>query len=576
MAWRSYLTCSLAVFLISLFAAACWGDEAVQVFIGEKPVDLKGIAPAMLSGQVFVPVRPIAEAMGASLDWDRSAGALTIRGPHGSGLIRIGDPTARIRGTQVYFRGAPYLFGGHVYVPVIFFNEMFDMALIWDQFFNQLRWVPVVPPRPTGFSRPPVIIYGPGRRTPAPEAAPPVPETRIVVGELVRPLPSRTNPGIVVQTAGKTITYPVARDAIILRGRIGGPAMEVELGALRPGDRVTLRFSEEGLAITIRCEYNVASGRVQSIAKGTILLETGETLKVIPGTEVILPGNIRGEAEDIRIGDFIAARVSPITGRTYTVKVLPGAADKEPPAEEEQQIELNTTGLLRAGDTLIARFKAQAGGEAWLTIPGVAANVAMTEVEPGVYEGRYTVKQGDLLAKQPIKVTFAAPGGETYSHLSPRPITIRTAAGYLPRITSPRQGQEIASPVVVQGVAEPGSRVRVMIEYRRYMQRVLPVQGLTALEEVRADKNGVWETSPLPATSPFAEGDVDIPADYGVFAGAFRFEQEPPIAYIITAVSIGSNGQEQAAYRIEVTRKPGLVLEGLAPPLVELKRRSAG
>ena len=564
---RSCLLCFLAV-LITLIPAASQGDKAVQIFVGNEPVELEETIPAILSEDVCVPVRPFAEALGAQVDWDGSSGTLTVSGPAGAGVLRIGSHVARIKGTQVYFPYAPYLFDGRFYAPILFFSEMFDQAWYWDPYTRQFQWVPIFPRWRGGRGLAPPIPYGPARRTPKAEA-PPIPTTRIVVGAAVRTLPSRINPRIVVRTAGKRITYPVARDVIILRGRIGGRAMEVPLGSIRPGDRVILRFNEESVATSIRAQYKVVSGKVQSVAKSTVLLETGETLKVIPETEIILPENIRGHLSDIRAGDVVAAGVSPITGKTYIIKALPSIEDERPP--EQDQISLNTVGPLRAGDVLIVRFKAHAGGQAWFTIPGAKANIPMAEVEPGVYQGEYTVQIGDTALRQRIKLTFRAPGGETYSRLSRRPVTVRTVAGYLPRITSPRQGQQISSPVVVQGMADPGSLVRVTIQFRRNLQRLLPLEGITAMEDVRADRDGRWQTPPLAAVAPFSEKEPNLPADFGIFSDVYEFEQEPPTIYTITAISIGPNGEEQAAYSIEVTKRPGVALEGLVPPSVELK-----
>ena len=574
MTHRSYLVCSIAILLVAPILPASASDKAVQIFLGDEPVDLLEATPAILSNDVFVPIRPFAEALGASVDWDGTSRTLTVSGPTGIGVLSIGSRAAEIKGTKVYFPQAPYLYGGQFYGPILFFNEMFDQAWYWDPVMKDFKWIPIFP-RYRGVGYPPKIIYGPGRRTPARQTVT-VPATRIVIGEAARPLPSRTSPKITVRTAGKIITYPVARDAIILRGRIGGAATEVPLGNIRPGDAVTLRFNEAGTITSIKGRYKVVSGTVQSVAESTVLLETGQTLKATAGTEVILPDNIRGKLGDIRTGDAIAASISPITDEACVLKVLAGA-DKELPEEgEEDQISLNTTGPLRAGDALIVRFKAHVGGQARFTIPGVKADIAMTEIEPGVYQGEYTIQPGDILLRQPVSVNFIAATGESYSRLSRRPVTIETVPGYLPRIISPRQGQPIESPIVVQGLAEPGSLVRIIIEYRRNLQRLLPIEGVTAVEEVRANRDGLWETPPLAATAPFAEKYEDVPAEFEVFSDIFGFEKEPPIIYTITAISIGANGEERAAYRIEVTKKVGKILGGLVPPLVESKIYTAG
>lgn len=538
--------------LLIISTAASWAGKAVQIFVGDKPVDMHTATPAVLSADVCVPVRSFAEQLGAKVDWNGSTGTLTVSESSGIGIIRVGNPVATIRGISVHFPHAPFIMGGQVYAPILFFNQMFDQAWVFDPMTRQFTWIPIFPRYPAHNA--PRVIFGPKRKTPK-SATAPIPASRIIVSEVASVLPSRTNPKITIQTDVKRITYPVATDAIILRGRIGGQTMEVSLGDVLPGDRVRLHFNESGMLTAIRAQFILVTGKVRSIQENSIVLENGEDLTTMPETEVVLSGNVTGTLQDIHVGDQIVARVGPISERTFLIKVV----IRSPNGHSETykgQVSLSTIGPLNVGDVLIVRFKAQAGGKAVFTIPGVSANTVMTEVEPGTYQGQYTVQQGDVLLRQPIKITFAAPGGETYMRLS-RPVIIQTAGGYLPRITYPLQGQEIESPLVVKGMAASGSTMRVTIEYRADLYRVLPMEGITAVSEVRADRDGIWETPPLSAVTPFFEDRQGIPDGFGELSDIFKFPEEPPVVYTITAAGISSDGREQAAYSIEVTKREG-------------------
>lgn len=561
MSSRPYLILVLA-FLASTTLAAT-GDQMIQILVNGKPVTMSEASTTVLSHEVSVPVRQFAEMAGASVQWDGSSGTLTIVGPAAKGVMRIGSRIAWIKGTRVNLPYPPFFFGGQIFGPQLFFNEMFDQAWVWDPLTRQFNWIPIFPRYRGGLSTRPYVFVAPSRPVPQPGTAPsaeaeaaPVPATGIVVGEVVRTRPSRTDPKITVRTAEKTITYSVARDAIILRGQMGGQAIEVPLASIRPGDRVTMRFNDEKRVIAIRAQYQLIKGTVKSSAGDTVLLESGETVRLTSQTRIVLPGNISGDREDIRPGDRIAAAVSPISGRAYVVDVVP-AAETTTVAREDDQIRLNTYGPLRAGDTLIVLFRASPGGQAWFTIPGMVANQPMTEVEPGLYDGRYVVKTGDVALRQPVKVTFVASGGETYTRLSSRPVTVQTVAGYLPRITSPRQGEEIGSPIQVRGYAQPGSQVRVIIEYRFLMQGVMPVEGVSAVEEVRANNDGQWVTPPMPAVAPTFEGDVAMRAFGEAFKGVYEFQEVFPVVYTITAVSLDRSGIERSSYTVEVVKKPG-------------------
>jgi hypothetical protein len=194
-----------------------------------------------------------------------------------------------------------------------------------------------------------------------------------------------------------------------------------------------------------------------------------------------------------------------------------------------------------------------------------------------MYEGSYIVQEGDIALREPIKVIYTEPDGASYTRLSQRPVTIRTRASYLPRITSPRQGSQIGSPVVVTGFATPGSRVRVVIEFRRVVEGVLPIQGVTAIHDVVADSTGRWQTPPLAAVAPFSDTEPQLRSDWGIFSDIYTWrDRERPTVYTITAVSIGAAGEERAAYSIDVTKQEGYTVGGVTTDPVEQNAGSRG
>lgn len=494
-------------------------------------------------------------------------------------------PTVALGQIRGFPLGVPYgpygpYMQGSAEPPFIFFNETFDQAWYWDPYMRRFVWVPIFPRwRGQGYGyNPPGVAYNPPSpkeeaAAPAPSATPGGAAAKMAVGLAVRPIPSRTNPKIVAEAGGKTVTYQIAPMAVILRGQLGGPGVEVPLGSVRPGDKLILQLNDAGSVITLRAQYKMMAGKVKAVAGSTIMLENGDTIKASPQTKILIQGNQACCALDVSVGDMVIASVSPVTGVADVVQVQSpatpptstGTGETAPttaPAAEEDQISLNTLGPLRAGDVLVVHFKAEPAGQAWFTVPGAAANIVMTEQEPGTYSGRYTVKQGDIIVAQPVKVTFQAKSGESYTKESSRLITARTVAGYLPRITSPRQGEEIESPVVVQGVAQPGALVRVVIEFRRVIQTVMPITGTTAIQDVRADSSGRWQTPPLAAVMPFSDSEPQMPLGIGDIGKAFRLPEEAPTVYTITAITIGPNGQEKSAYSIDVTKKSGVALEG--------------
>jgi hypothetical protein len=277
----------------------------------------------------------------------------------------------------------------------------------------------------------------------------------------------------------------------------------------------------------------------------------------------------------VAIGDLLGARVSPISDRTYEVRVeTPIPSGRSRPNPKDDPIQLNSYGPFRDGDTLQVTFTGHAGGTAVFTVPGLGSDYAMQEIKPGVYQGQYTIRMGDIAVKEPVEITFQEKDGQTYKVMSSRTVIIRTAGGYLPRITYPRQGDTIASPIVIQGMAKPGAIVQVSIEYRRIIQGVLPLEGLTDITQVRADADGLWQTPPLVAASPFTDSEPELPFKLGIFSPWWAQDwSEPPIVYNISATVMTPDGGEQAQYSVDVTRKLGRDTEGTLPAQIEPKVR---
>ena len=99
--------------------------------------------------------------------------------------------------------------------------------------------------------------------------------------------------------------YVVPKDATILRGAAGEPAVEIKLSELRVGDPVAVRVAGDQV-IVLRVRYKTLNGKLEAVARGTFLLDTGETFKATSETKIVLivpPDDERHELalEDITI-----------------------------------------------------------------------------------------------------------------------------------------------------------------------------------------------------------------------------------------------------------------------------------
>lgn len=544
---RFHLVCSLALALTAFSAGSTLGAKTILMHVANQPEPMK-VQTTSISDQMCLPVRSVADMMGAKVSYDKKTRVITVSGTAGTAVLRLGDRHATINGTRVSFPIPPFMYGGRVFAPLGFYNNYLNMGLIWDPFRQAYRWVQILPPTP--YPAPPVI-YGPGSGTDRPTSPDSEASSRRVVGEVIRVRPSAADPTITVGLSDREITYRIAAEVTILRGRVGGRAMEVPLSEIRPGDRATLSIDASGSVRSVRAHYQEVRGSISSISEGQIVLDSGRSLDITEQTRVVLPGNARGRIEDLSLGDQLIASVSPISGEAYLISVQRTA----PTAERRSNIYLNTYGPLSTGDILRVTFRASAGGRASMTIPGLLTDAAMAETAPGVYEAQYTIKPGDVLASEPVSVALVTSDGARYEVRSARPVTIATDSAVLPRIISPRTGQSIGSPIVVRGLAHPNARIRVTVEFLRNIGGILPMEGLSGSQEVSAGADGIWKTSPLPATAPWEDITTELPDGYGILDPLYELDYYPT-TFLITATEIGAGGNEIASYSVQPIRGP--------------------
>ncbi len=90
-------------------------------------------APLRLAEEtLLVPLRSIAEALGATVDYDEAEGVITASKEANRVLLKAGDIQAQKNGTAVKLAAAPVRDGDTVLVPLRFFAEAFGTSVKWD------------------------------------------------------------------------------------------------------------------------------------------------------------------------------------------------------------------------------------------------------------------------------------------------------------------------------------------------------------------------------------------------------------------------------------------------------------
>ena len=109
------LTCALAASLSAPVSA-----QAVTVQIGGRAVALNP-APIEQNGRVFVPLRGVFQQLGATVVY--ANGQINATRGQTTVSLTIGSTAALINGRQTYLDVAPFIVGNYTYVPLRFLAQ---------------------------------------------------------------------------------------------------------------------------------------------------------------------------------------------------------------------------------------------------------------------------------------------------------------------------------------------------------------------------------------------------------------------------------------------------------------------
>jgi hypothetical protein len=126
---RRALLCGAA--LLTLLQAGPARAE-IRVDVNHRQVAFPRTAPAQFDGRVFIPLRAVVEALGAQVRWD--AGSQTVHGTRGSRefALPIGSHSATVNGKSMSLDAPARLISGNTMVPLRFVAEALGAEVGWD------------------------------------------------------------------------------------------------------------------------------------------------------------------------------------------------------------------------------------------------------------------------------------------------------------------------------------------------------------------------------------------------------------------------------------------------------------
>jgi hypothetical protein len=99
--------------------------------------------PVILESRTLVPIRAVAEALGAIVSWDASTRTVTIVGQTASLSLVIGSSNAQVNGVSVSIDPAntkvvPVIMSGRTMLPVRFVVESLGAAVAYDAMMRRI------------------------------------------------------------------------------------------------------------------------------------------------------------------------------------------------------------------------------------------------------------------------------------------------------------------------------------------------------------------------------------------------------------------------------------------------------
>lgn len=381
--WTTLAVAAAAALIVSAPQPA---KAQISVLVNEQPVLFDSVKPAQISGRVFIPLRKVSEALGAEVRWD--AATRSVHGVKGDREFNlpIGDRIASINGQPVTLDVPAQIAYGTTMVPLRFVAEALGADVTWSTALRRVTIrtgdappdIPAPAPERGRTVRGEVVGISPragtiqvladgrrvtyrldrraesvsgaagerGRSLDLDEiqigdpvllslddrgelieslrvlaAERPAGRANEVTGEVVAIRATGTMPSIVVRSAEGRIAYDLPRSSVLLRPDQSGRTLRTTVDQIKVGDQVRLTLEADGDAVrvleVVTAQEPVASPQLR-ITSFTHSAES--TLRAGERVDVVLVGTPGAEAsvDAGSVARNVPLREDPRTPGRYT------------------------------------------------------------------------------------------------------------------------------------------------------------------------------------------------------------------------------------------------------------------
>jgi hypothetical protein len=123
----------VATLVLALFGSATFAfSKPVEVRVDGQPV-ISDVPPVTTSKGVFVPLRPVSEALGAETKYEHKSGDVVITRGDQTLHLKVGSTHAKLNGMPVTLKHAPFRVRGRVMVSLHAVQQVFGVRVKFDK-----------------------------------------------------------------------------------------------------------------------------------------------------------------------------------------------------------------------------------------------------------------------------------------------------------------------------------------------------------------------------------------------------------------------------------------------------------
>jgi len=417
----------------------------ITVVLDGKPIDLGGVAPVQASGRILVPLRPVFEALQAHVTYDPATKAVAAdRGDAQLGLV-IGSNQATVDGKPEVLDAPAQVINGHTLVPLRFVAESMGAKVAFDPAHGVVTITSppaYLAPQPQMVEgtlvkvdlahNPTVTLLADGELRILPL------NENVVVLRQVAIAPDATTPPLRQPVRPIDMDGLISGDPVRVTLNPDGQVIQILASSViivakvqfAAHDQIVLDDDRDTtLTIGPNLRYIDPDGKPATTTDlhpgesvGLYISRTSRTVYVVSAYPP----------------DFTLAETSG------PAEPLPANALPKPGATQILLVKSDVTAPVKAGDVINVTVRGTAGAKGTFGILPKVHQVPLTEDpdHPGVYAGSYTVQPGDDVLEGRIAAHLIGPDGSSDTQQSDESVTIDTVA---PRLlgTFPSPGAQI-------------------------------------------------------------------------------------------------------------------------------------